>query len=130
MFNVTCDGDNVNIEISSHSAKLESFWSGIWLSSWTVSGATLSGNIKAKNHYFEIGNLQLNLNKDYDAITVKNISSADSIIAAISATEDKYLQELEEMYERVSTDIMKKIRRAVPVIGQKFDWDRAPGMIK
>ena len=97
MFNVTCDGDNVNIEISSHSAKLESFWSGIWLSSWTVSGATLSGNIKAKNHYFEIGNLQLNLNKDYDAITVKNISSADSIIAAISATEDKVSEENEEM---------------------------------
>jgi hypothetical protein len=34
------------------------------------------------------------------------------------------------MYERVSTDIMKKIRRAVPVIGQKFDWDRVHGIIK
>lgn len=131
MFSVTIDGDqNVNIEISSHAAKLESFWSGIWLSTWTVSGATLSGNIKAKNHYFEIGNLQLNLNKDFDAIPVKDINNADSIIQAIKDTEDKYLQELEVMYERVSTDIMKKIRRAVPVIGQKFDWDRAHGIIK
>ena len=90
LFSVTIDGDqNMNIEISSHSAKLESFWSGIWLSTWTVSGATLSGNIKAKNHYFEIGNLQLNLNKDFDAIPVKDINNADSIIKAIKDTEDK-----------------------------------------
>ena len=89
MFNTTIDSEgNLNIEISSHASKLDSFWSGYWLSEWTVSGSTLSGSIKSKNHYYEIGNLQLNLNKEYDAIPVKDINSADSIIKAIKNTEE------------------------------------------
>lgn len=72
----------------------------------------------------------MNLDKEFDAIPVKNITDPSSIVEAINKVEDKYLQELEVMYEHISTDIMKKIRRAVPVTSRKFDWDRAPGIIK
>ena len=38
--------------------------------------------------------------------------------------------ELEEMYGQLETLVMKRMRRAVPVTGQKFDWNRADGVIK
>ena len=84
LFQVTTDGaDTTTIVISSHSYKIEAFWTGIWLSTWTLSGGQLSGSIKAKNHYFEIGNMQMNLDKEFDAIPVKNITDPSSVVAAI-----------------------------------------------
>lgn len=34
------------------------------------------------------------------------------------------------MYTKLETLIMKRMRRAVPVTGQKFDWQSVDGVIK
>jgi len=34
------------------------------------------------------------------------------------------------MYSKLEQLILKRMRRAVPVTGQKFDWSRADGVIK
>jgi hypothetical protein len=34
------------------------------------------------------------------------------------------------MYENIQTNTLKRMRRAVPLTGQKFDWDRPIGVAK
>lgn len=65
LFQVT-QGDSEKdqtIEISSQNYKLDAFWSGEWLTTFTIKGGVLSGDIKIKCHYFEQGNMQFNLDK-------------------------------------------------------------------
>jgi len=81
--------DHQEIEISCHNIKLESMWAGEWQSTWTVQGGKLSGDLKVKSHYFEMGNMQFSLEKTFDSIPVKDISSAKDLVAAIKKTEDK-----------------------------------------
>jgi hypothetical protein len=80
--------DHQLIEISCHNIKLESMWAGEWQSTWTVQGGKLSGDLKIKSHYFEMGNMQFSLEKTFDSIPVKDISSAKDLVAAIKKTED------------------------------------------
>ena len=48
---------SITSEICCQNYKLESFWSGEWLSQWTLADGALSGVIKLHSHYYEIGNL-------------------------------------------------------------------------
>lgn len=51
------------IEVSCHNYKLESFWTGEWQGTYYVKDGVLSGEIKIRAHYFEMGNMQFNLDK-------------------------------------------------------------------
>jgi hypothetical protein len=42
----------------------------------------MSGSIKLRSHYYEIGNLQFNLNKEYENVQLQSLD-ADAIVAAI-----------------------------------------------
>jgi|TARA_B110001450_G_C17563791_1_gene457896 hypothetical protein len=77
------------IEISCQNIKLESMWAGEWLSTWTLQNGQLSGSIKVKTHYFEMGNMQMSLDKEFDSIALKNAADTKDVIAAIKKTEDK-----------------------------------------
>ena len=140
LFNIQ-QGDDENtqtIQISCHNYKTTAFWTGEWLSTWTVQAGQLSGSINAKSHYYEQGNVQFNISKEFDSVPCKDITNGDQVVAAIAKVEDQvsnqklilqYLSELEKMYEHIGENIMKRMRRAVAVHGQKFDWDRDPSLI-
>ena len=83
IYAVTLQGEDIVIELSCLNLKLESMWAGEWQSTWTVSGGKVSGDLKIKSHYFEMGNMQFNLDKQFDSIPVKDITSAKDIVAAI-----------------------------------------------
>jgi hypothetical protein len=34
------------------------------------------------------------------------------------------------MYQNIQENLLKRMRRAVPVTGQKFDWDKPISIIK
>jgi enoyl reductase-like protein len=89
------------IEISCQNIKLDAMWAGEWQSTWTLQDETLSGNLKVKTHYFEMGNMQMSLDKDFDSVAVKDAANAKEIIKAIKKAEDKYQDELEEMYKNI-----------------------------
>jgi hypothetical protein len=58
LFAVNQEGDTHQvIEISCQNIKLESMWAGEWQSTWVVKDGQLSGNLKIKTHYFEMGNM-------------------------------------------------------------------------
>ena len=63
LFAVNLDGDKVIIDFSCHNSKLDSFWAGEWLSTYTIDQGVLSSVIKIKSHYFEMGNMMFNLDK-------------------------------------------------------------------
>ena len=59
------------------------------MSTWVIKNGKLSGDLKIKCHYFEMGNMQFNLEKEYDIVLVKDISKASSIVDSIKNIEEK-----------------------------------------
>lgn len=69
--------------------KLEAFWAGEWQSTWTLQNGQLSGKLMIRSHYFEMGNMQFNLDHSFENVALKDSSNAAEIIATIKKTEDK-----------------------------------------
>lgn len=89
----------------------------------------MSGHVHINNHYFEEGNIQFNLKKEFTAI---NIGTADgpNIVKAIRNTETSYQNAVEEILEQGLKDgIFKRMRRILPVTGQKFNWEKPKMMM-
>lgn len=87
-YGVFADGNSIKVEISCHNLNFKNFWGGEWLSSWTfdIGSSSIQGHIKAHNHYFEQGNVQFNLNKDYPATQLKS-GNGKAIVDHISKSE-------------------------------------------
>ena len=85
---------------------------------WELKDGKLSGNLKIKSHYFEMGNMQFNLDKKYENLPVKDATKASEIVKAIQKVEDKvslflffifgllefniqYQGDLEDMYDNI-----------------------------
>mmetsp|Transcript_29778 Transcript_29778/g.21540 ORF Transcript_29778/g.21540 Transcript_29778/m.21540 type:complete len:89 (-) Transcript_29778:83-349(-) len=83
----------------------------------------MTGKLALNNHYFESGNIQFNLQKEFSSV---KLSAADglTIMKKIDELETAYQKDLEEMHEVTKEDLFKKMRRFVPVTGTKFDWDK------
>ena len=97
LYNLSQQGEDAGhqvIEISCHNNKLDSFWSGEWQSTWTLNAGKLSGDLKIRCHYFEMGNIQFNLDKTFEDVAVKDATSAKDIVEAIKKVEDKVSQNL------------------------------------
>ena len=62
------------------------------MSTWVIKNGKLSGELKIKCHYFEMGNMQFNLEKEYDVVLVKDISKASSVVDSIKNIEEKVSQ--------------------------------------
>ena len=78
------------------------------------------------NHYFESGNIRFDLAKDFkDGIQGQAIdgSIAKGIVAAIQKAEEDYQNSLEPVYQNITENHMKKLRRILPVTGTNFDWN-------
>ena len=68
---------------------LDNFWSGEWQSTWTLKDGQLSGDLRIRAHYFEMGNMQFNLDKAFTNVAVKDITNPKDIIDAIKKIETK-----------------------------------------
>lgn len=105
---------------------LRNYWAGAWTSTWTVDGGVLTGTIKVRAHYFEDGNVQLQVAKDVDAATVGGGDGmAVTVVEAVTAAEQAMQQGLEEAYSNMSQEILKAIRRVMPISGTKMTWNLA-----
>ena len=83
----------------------------------------MTGSVRVNNHYFENGNVQFNLSKKFEAVPL-TASDGVSICAKINEMEAKYQQSVENVLENAKEGMFKKMRRFIPVTGQKFDWDK------
>ena len=121
------NSNKIIILISVHNINMKNFWSGEWLSSWEFDIGTkaLKGNIKANTYYYEEGNIQFNLNTNFDE-SVSGSSNSDisnNIYKIIEKSENNIQVELESVYDNFSNDYIKPLRRKLPVTGTKMNWN-------
>lgn len=116
--------------LSSINCNLKNFWTGEWISVWEVKKESnnfiLSGNVRLSTYYYEEGNVQFKLNKNYDSkvsVGENNDSSAAEIIKSIGLLENNVQLELDKIYDSLSDEYLKPLRRRMPITGQKMNWN-------
>ncbi len=128
-YNVYYDGgaNKIVVLISVHNLNLKSFWSGEWLSTWEmdISSKQVKGTLKANTYYYEEGNIQFNLDTKFDGSAPgdDNASTADSLVEFIKTSENSVQLELEKVYDELSENYIKPLRRKLPVTGTKMNWN-------
>ena len=112
---VAIRGDKVN---------LRNFYAGGWASTWTAAvdgaGYAVSGAVRVRAHYFEDGNVQLQSAKTVEAAKCADVAA---IAALVEATEGALQRGLEDMYENMSAETFKAMRRVMPISRQKMKWN-------
>jgi capping protein alpha len=115
--------------ISSARYNPDNFWNGSWRSTWVCSfkpgggPVQLTGNIKINVHYYEDGNVQLNVNTPV-TLTAKGSDPAAAAAQAIAKTDNQYQNKLKAMYDTMGDTTFKALRRALPITRQRLDWDK------
>lgn len=118
---------------------LANFWSGSWCGRYvltfsggaeTATKVTITGHINIVTHYFESGNTQMHGSKSIGPLDVKIPAGdvhacAKAVVAAIAAAEDGLQISMDEMYESLSGQALKEMRRFLPVSGSKMNWNIA-----
>lgn len=122
-------GSRIVCCISALTANLENYWAGRWKSEWTLevpsggSIGTLTGTVSCHVHYFEDGNVQLDDKVVFQAeIEVKDVGAA--FAAKVKEFDTQFYAKLEDIYAGLSEEVLKNLRRRLPITGQKFDWDK------
>uniref|UniRef100_A0A7R9YCR6 F-actin-capping protein subunit alpha n=1 Tax=Pinguiococcus pyrenoidosus TaxID=172671 RepID=A0A7R9YCR6_9STRA len=116
----------LSIVIAGTKLNLRNYWAGSWNSSWQFDGTELTGKVKIRGHYFEDGNVQLQVEKDIPAITVaRGSKQAEEVVKAISEAEQALQRGLEESYQSMSETTLQAIRRVMPITRTKMVWNLA-----
>lgn len=125
----TSDG-NLLVCVAGERPNLRNFWSGKWLSNWTVSlspgEATVTGSIKVHAHYFEDGNVQLQTAKDIAQVVLPytDVSElATQVVGHIESSETDLQKGFEEMYSNMNEETFRAMRRIMPVKRTKMEWN-------
>ncbi|KAH8047660.1 hypothetical protein JL722_12921 [Aureococcus anophagefferens] len=97
---------------------------GGWASTWTAAvdgaGYAVSGSVRVRAHYFEDGNVQLQSAKTVEAAKCADVAA---IAALVEETEGALQRGLEDMYENMSAETFKAMRRVMPISRQKMKWN-------
>mmetsp|Transcript_6690 Transcript_6690/g.11850 ORF Transcript_6690/g.11850 Transcript_6690/m.11850 type:complete len:257 (-) Transcript_6690:914-1684(-) len=108
--------EGYHVVISAHSLNLRNFWTGEWVSQWTLAHNQLSGTVLFRAHYFEDGNLQMNQEKKVS----ESVRSLDELIPSIITAESAIHNLLGEVYEQLPQSCFKIMRRTMPVTHTRF----------
>jgi len=103
-------------------------WNSLWNLEVDSEASTykISGEVKIQVHYFEDGNLQLNSSKPIATSEGKFLSEADlgdKIVAHIRRQETLIQTGLEEMYNNMSEQTLRSMRRVMPITRTKMEWN-------
>lgn len=128
------EGGNHKIVVCISSAlfNAKNYWGGRWRSTWVCTfkpgsgNCTMNGNFKIQVHYYEEGNVQLNTNTDKTkSIPVADAAAlADKALKTISAVEGDFHTQLDKSYNTMGNTTFKALRRALPIIRKKIDWEK------
>ena len=123
----------LTIAITGERVNLRNMYSGKWNSQFIVRGfsgdktATLSGDIKVHNHYFEEGNIQMQTAKPVSAKEISFSSEkdlAEKIIAAITEVEQETQKALHFIVNTAHVSTLKELRKASTVHKVKMAWNK------
>ena len=126
-YNVYFSDDKIVVLISAHNLNLKSFWSGEWLSTWemTISSKEIAGTLRANTYYYEEGNIQFSLDTKFNgnAAGGDNNAIAQSLVEFIKNSENSVQLELEKVYDELSENYIKPLRRKLPISYTKMNWN-------
>ena len=71
--------------------------------------------------------MQFSLDKSFEGIPLE-VADGEHIVAAIKQVETDYQNGVEQMNEDLE-ETFKRVRRILPVTGQKFNWADKVGML-
>ena len=111
------------MEISCHNFNFKNFWGGEFLSSWVVDlqSDSMQGYIKIHNHYFEQGNIQFNMNKNFGPIHLKTVTGK-SIVDQISKHETE-VNSTQLTYRKVLRRVGRDVHRSLRETTQRNAQD-------
>lgn len=71
-------------------------------------------------HYFEDGNIQLNVKRNID-------QEANYSISDMKKIEDEVLSMINDRYYQLSENTFKRLRRQLPLTRTKINWEKLAG---
>jgi len=85
----------------------------------------LEGKVLLNTYYFEEGNVQFKLKKTFNEnLNSKDLNElSDEVISTIKKLEDGIQNELDQIYDSLSDNYLKPLRRRMPITGVKMNWN-------
>lgn len=98
------------------------YWNGKWKSKIEIDleGKTCTGNVSVIVHYYEEGNVQLNVNKPLNF----SFSKIADIAKEIKSFEQEFQNGINQVYEDLSESTFKSLRRQLPITKSKMEWSK------
>jgi len=123
---VTNGSSGSELIVLSYAERIETtnLHAGNWKATWTIdssgSSAEISGKVLVQSYAHEEGNVQLKIDKEFQAVMV---SGVDGVVQQITQWETIILGILASMNEDISSDHLRSIRRVLPITKTKMNWD-------
>ncbi len=85
----------------------------------------MEGKVLLNTYYFEEGNVQFKLKKTFNEnLNSKDLNElSDEVISTIKKLEDGIQNELDQIYDSLSDNYLKPLRRRMPITGVKMNWN-------
>ena len=98
-----------------------------WLNTWEldIGSKHIKVTLNTNTYYYEEGNIKFNSETKFDgnAKVGDNNAITDSMVEFIKTRENSVQLELEKIYDELSENYIKPLRRKLSVTGTKINWN-------
>lgn len=100
----------------------KNFWNGRWKSTFNINldRKTFEGFINIHVHYYEDGNVQMELNKNHK----DNFENFSELTKHALKLENEIQNGINQVYDELGECTFKSLRRQLPMTKTKIDWNK------
>lgn len=124
---IVVKADRLDLLITSKNIQLKNLYTGEWITRLTTTKEGTTGSIRINAHCFEEGNVQfvreLPIEEKEVVLTGNPKEDGKSIMKLVEEKENSAKESIEEFFLGIKDEVIKNLRRALPITGQKIDWN-------